>query len=98
MRKTYSNFSLRIKGVIMLTANWVLNGVSGLYEYAIADANISTSKDVEIIPQNTSIPAVLLAEVTPYTPVSDGSVTVSAKNIPTEDITVDLIINPVKDV
>lgn len=77
---------LQITGITLTAANWTL--VSGLYEYDLANANITANSIVDVIPANSSIAIVKAAEVLPETDSSTGSVKLYATNAPTGDITV----------
>lgn len=70
--------------------NWTL--VSGLYEYDLADTNISVNSVVDIVPDNGDIAVVRAALILPKTVSSAGSVKVYATNEPTDDIGVSLVI------
>lgn len=77
---------MQITGLTLVAANWTL--VTGLYEYDLANANITANSIVEVIPANASIAIVKSAEVLPETDSSAGSVKLYAINAPTGDISV----------
>jgi hypothetical protein len=77
---------LQITGLTLVAASWSL--VSGLYEYNLANENITANSIVEVIPSNASIAIVKAAEVLPETDSSAGSVKMYATNAPSGDISV----------
>lgn len=81
-----ANLTKQITGITLITANWSL--VAGLYEYTLADVNITDNSIVEVIPANASIAIIKAAEVLPETDSSAGSVKLYATNAPTGDISV----------
>jgi hypothetical protein len=89
---------LRVKDVIITAIGWVLNGVSGLYEYTYANANITLTREVEIVPHNVSLDAVISSGISPFTTISEGAVMIYAESAPLEDITVNILIQEAKDV
>ena len=74
----------------LTTAGWTL--VGGYYEQDIANANITATSLVNIIPDNDDVQTVIDAEFLPANDSSAGSVKVYSKNLPTADIDVTLII------
>lgn len=81
---------LEITGITLLSASWTL--VSGLYEYDLANANITASHVVDVIPENADIAIVKAAEILPKTVSSAGSVKLYATNAPTANIGVTIIL------
>lgn len=79
---------LQVSGITLIAANWTL--VTGLYEYDLANVNITATSIVDIIPENASIAIVKAAEVLPMTVSSTGSVKLYSTNAPTGDISVTL--------
>lgn len=77
---------LQVTGITLTAANWALVGT--LYEYDLANANITANSIVEVIPANASIATVKAAEVLPETDSSAGSVKLYAANAPSGDISV----------
>ena len=75
----------QITGVTITGASWSL--VSGFYEYNHADANITTTSVVEVIPDNTSISIVNAAAILPRTDSATASVKLYSTNLPTGNIT-----------
>ena len=75
---------IQITGQTISSTGWTL--VSGLYEYDLANANITATSFVEVIPDNADIDTVATALVLPGTDSSAGSVKIYAKNEPTADI------------
>lgn len=80
------NLTKQITGITLISANWSL--VSGLYEYDLADSNITVNSIVDVIPMNTTIDIAISAIVLPQTDSSAGSVKLYAKNLPSGDIEV----------
>lgn len=80
------NLTKQITGITLISANWSL--VSGLYEYNLADSNITVNSIVEVIPSNSSISIIKAAEILPETDSNTGSVKLYATNAPTGDISV----------
>jgi len=90
----YTTSHVHIKEVgsqTLSSASWSL--VSGLYEYDLANANITASSVVDIVPDNADIDVVKTAEILPKTVSSSGSVKIYATNEPTANIGVTLLIN-----
>ena len=77
---------LQVTEQTLTAANWTL--VSGLYEYDLANANITATKFVEVIPDNATIAITKAAELLPTNVSSAGSVKLYSKNLPTGDIVV----------
>lgn len=75
----------QITGVTITGASWSL--VSGFYEYDHADANITTTSVVEVIPDNSSISIVNAAAILPRTDSATASVKLYSTNLPTGNIT-----------
>jgi len=88
----------RIKDAVLAQVDWVLNGVSGLYEYSFVHALITLSTEVEIVPDNDSLAEVIAAQISPYTATSEGSVMIYAETQPAQDIVVNILISKVQDV
>jgi len=81
---------LQITGLTLLSAFWSL--VSTLYEYNLANANITAAMVVDVIPENADIATVKAADIYPKTVSSAGSVKLYAKNAPTANIGVTIIL------
>lgn len=77
---------LQVTEQTLTAANWTL--VSGLYEYDLANANITATKFVEVIPDNATIEITKAAELLPTNISSAGSVKLYSKNLPTANIVV----------
>jgi len=75
---------IEVVSLTLVQANWTL--VSGLYEYDLANANITATAIVDVIPDNTDIAIVKAAEILPRTESSTGSVKIYSTNEPTDDI------------
>jgi len=74
----------QVTGLTLLSTGWTL--VSGLYEYDLANANITATSIVEVIPANADIATVKAAEILPETDSSTGSVKIYSTNAPTANI------------
>jgi hypothetical protein len=86
-----AKFGLKTIQVTAQTLNagsWTL--VSGYYEYNLANANITTTSIVDIIPDNASIPTIKTAEVLPKTLSGSGTVKMYSVKAPTGNIIVTL--------
>ena len=81
---------LQITGLTLLSASWSL--VSGLYEYNLSNANITAAMVADVIPENADIATVKAADIYPKTVSSAGSVKLYAKNAPTANIGVTIIL------
>jgi len=81
---------LQITGITLLSASWTL--VGSLYEYDLANANITANHVVDVIPENADIAIVKAAEILPKTVSSAGSVKLYATNSPTGNIGVTVIL------
>lgn len=79
-----------ITGITLSSGSWSL--VSGLYEYTYSNAAILAASIVDVIPSNPTIDYVISAEILPYVYVSAGSIKLYAKNAPTNDITINLVV------
>lgn len=75
---------IQVTGITLSVAGWDL--VSGLYEYDLANSNITANSIVDAIPMNATIDIAIAAIVLPQTDSSAGSVKLYAKNEPTADI------------
>jgi len=69
--------------------------VSGFYEYDLANANITATSAVDVIPAKADIAIVKAADIMPETLSSAGSVKLYATNAPTGNIGVTIIITEV---
>jgi hypothetical protein len=76
----------QLTSISILAASWTL--VSGLYEYNLSNANITSTSIVEAIPDNSAIDIVKAAELLPRTDSSAGSVKFYATNLPTANFTI----------
>lgn len=76
----------QVPGLTLVQADWAL--VAGLYEYNLANANITANSIVDVIPENASIAIVKAAEVLPMTVSSAGSVKMYSTNAPGGDISI----------
>lgn len=77
---------VQVTGITIASASWSL--VSGLYEYDLADANITATSIVDVIPENADISTIQNAQVLPKTVSASGSVKLFAKNAPAANISV----------
>lgn len=81
-----ANITKQVTGITLLSTSWTL--VTGLYEYDLANVNITATSIVDVIPENASIAIVKAADVLPKTISSAGSVKLYSTNAPTGDISV----------
>lgn len=81
---------IQVTGITLLFASWILNGTTGLYEYNLANANITVNSIVEVIPENSTISTVIAAVILPETDSSAGSVKLYSTNAPAADISVSI--------
>lgn len=86
----YQKKFISVSNVTLTQANWSL--VSGLYEYSYSNANITSASLVDVTPKNTTIDIVIAAQILPQGDTSAGAAKFYAKNAPTGDISVDLVI------
>lgn len=92
--RTALDVSRRIVQVSSLTltvAGWSL--VGGLYQQDLANANITATAIVNVIPDNAAINTVIAAGFLPRTDSASGSVRVYAQNLPTANIGVTINIS-----
>lgn len=74
----------QVTGVTIATTGWSL--VSGVYEYSIINANITTTSIVDIIPDNADLSVAQTAAIYPRTESGSGSVKIFADAVPTATI------------
>lgn len=79
---------LQVTAQTLLAANWVLSG--GIYQYDLANANITALSIVDVIPNNASIATTQAAELLPSTLSSAGSVRIYSTYLATGSIVVTL--------
>jgi hypothetical protein len=82
---------LQVGSLTLTTAGWSL--VSGLYEQDLAEANITATSIVDVIPDNADIATVIAAGILPRTDSAAGSVKVYSQNLPTANIGVTINIS-----
>lgn len=82
---------LQVGSLTLTTAGWSL--VGGLYEQDLAEANITATSIVDVIPDNADIATVIAASILPRTDSAAGSVKVYAQNLPTANIGVTINIS-----
>ena len=75
----------------ILVSNWTL--VSGKYEAVISNAGILSNSFVDVIPSNDNVDIVRNAQIYPSVLISEGSVKVYSKFLPSGTISVTLNIN-----
>ena len=75
----------------ILVSNWTL--VSGKYEAVISNAGILSNSFVDVIPSNDNVDIVRNAQIYPSVLISEGSVKVYSKFLPSDTITVTVNIN-----
>ena len=83
----------QISNLTLLSTGWTL--VSGLYEYDLANSNITADSSVDIIPDNADHTTVVNADILPRTDSSAGSVKIYATYQPTADIGVTINIQKI---
>jgi len=83
---TYTLKPIQVTAQTLTAGSWTL--VSGTYEYDLSNANITTTSIVDVIPDNSYISTVQVAEVYPKTLSGSGTVKLYAKNLPTGNIIV----------
>jgi hypothetical protein len=79
-----------VTSIDLASGSWALN--DGLYEYEYSNALILSTSIVTVVPDNVDIDIVIDAEILPYVLVEAGSITLYAKNAPSGNIQVNLII------
>lgn len=77
---------IQVTAQTLTEASWTL--VSGLYEYDLSNANITTISIVDVIPDNAYINVIKTAEVLPKTLSGSGTVKLYATNLPSGNIIV----------
>jgi len=77
---------IQVTAQTLTAASWAL--VSGIYEYDLSNANITITSIVDVIPDNSYVTTVQVAEVFPKTISGSGTVKLYAKNLPTGNIIV----------
>lgn len=82
---------LQVGSLTLTTAGWSL--VSGLYEQDLAEANITATSIVNVIPDNADIATVIAAGILPRTDSAAGSVKVYSQNLPAANIGVTINIS-----
>ena len=82
---------LQVGSLTLTTAGWSL--VGGLYEQDLAEANITATSIVDVIPNNADIATVIAAGILPRTDSAAGSVKVYSQNLPTANIGVTINIS-----
>ncbi|HAQ19607.1 MAG TPA: hypothetical protein DCR40_10310 [Prolixibacteraceae bacterium] len=75
---------IEVGSITLSSGSWSL--VSGLYEYDLANANITANSIVDVIPDNADISIVKAADILPKTVSSAGSVKLYSTNAPTGNI------------
>ena len=81
---------VKIPGVNLAAANWVLNEVSGLYEYELQNNLIALSSYVIVGPGNADVAAFITSGISTFCSVSAGAVKMYSKVAPASDVLVDL--------
>lgn len=85
----YKNSTItQVTPVTLIVGSWGL--VSGIYEYNLVNTNITPTSMVEIIPDNSSISVIKIAEVLPKIISGNGTVKLYSTNLPSANITVTL--------
>lgn len=77
---------IQVTAQTLTAGSWTL--VSGLYEYNLSNADITTISIVDVIPDNASVAIVQVAQVLPRTLSGSGTVKLYSTNLPTGNIIV----------
>jgi hypothetical protein len=81
---------VKLTSQTLTLASWTLVGL--YYEYSFSNANIDTTSDISVTPQNASYQTAYNANVLPYVAVASGVATFYAQFPPQADIVVDVVI------
>lgn len=95
--KPSQEFAIRLKNQILTAANWILNGANGFYEYDFSYVEITVATEVGVTPLNESLATVNSAEISPLVTPLAGKARLYAKNQPTGNINVNILITKVQD-
>ena len=85
-----SSLPVKLTSQTLIQASWAL--VGNYYEYSFSNANIDTTSDVSVTPQNSSYQTAYNANILPYVAVTTGVATFYAQFPPQADMVVDIVI------
>jgi hypothetical protein len=85
-----SGGSKLFKTVPLLSSAWVSE--AGRYKYVLSDQDIKDDSLVEVVPNSASLSDFNDAELEPAATVVAGSITMFAKNLPTNSISINYVI------
>jgi hypothetical protein len=71
--------------------------VDGLYQYTLTDSDMTINTSVEVVSRNSTVNIAITAQLLQYTDPGAGFITIYAKNAPTDDIIIDVIITKVSN-
>jgi hypothetical protein len=81
---------VKLTSVTLTAGSWTLSG--GYYTYSFSDANVTTTSDVSVTPQNASYLTAYNAQVLPFVGVASGVATFYSQFPPQANMTVDIVI------
>ena len=81
---------IKVTNVTLATASWFVSG--SYYGYTYSNGNIATSSNVDFTPYNTSVDAVIGAQVLPYIMATTSAAVIYSRLAPTASIVGDIII------
>ena len=81
---------IKVTNVTLATASWFVSG--SYYGYTYSNGNIATSSNVDFTPYNTSVDAVIGAQVLPYIMATTSAAVIYSRLTPTASIVGDIII------
>lgn len=84
------NNSIKLTSQTLAVGSWVLSG--GYYTYSFSNANIDSTCEVSVTPQNASYQTAYNAQILPYIAVASGVATFYAQFPPASNIIVDIVI------
>ena len=85
-----ASLPVKLTSQTLTAVSWTL--VNGYYTYSFSNANITTSCDVSVTPQNSSYLTAYNAQVLPYISVALGVATLYSQFPPQSDMIVDIVI------
>jgi len=78
------------ENITLLDTGWTFS--NSLYQYEYLDNDIQLGYVVDFVPYNSDIDIVIEAELYPFNAVENGKTIFYAKNLPTDDISGEIII------
>lgn len=82
--------SVKLTSQTLLESSWSVSG--DYYIYTFLNANIDTTCDVSVTPQNSSYLTAYNAQILPFVGVSSGAATFYSQFPPAADMVVDIVI------